>query len=103
VNEVAAQVGAVSGVNTDGVYRKAYGTVPEITYSRSYSVPEVSVRTNRQIARVESSQSPAVEQAAAGNTEGTEEESKTDIRALANEIYPLIRRMLMVERDRQPF
>ena len=78
-----------SVARSEELFRHMSATLPELTYSGNHKVPETMV-----------SLQPATTETQGEQRE--EEEAAPDVRALAREIYPLIKRMLMVERERRP-
>ncbi|MFC1892698.1 hypothetical protein ACFLYR_01495 [Chloroflexota bacterium] len=85
---------------SEELFRYTSDAIPELTHSRNHSGLELAVaplarapETKEQVQRVW--EEPP------GET-GGEEKAAPDIRALAREVYPLIKRMIMIERDRQP-
>jgi hypothetical protein len=91
--------------HSEGLLGQASDAVSDLIYSRNNGT-----NTSGVIQRAPESTTSAAEtneptQVAApelGGEESGERGTTTDIRALAREIYPLIKRMIMVERERRP-
>jgi hypothetical protein len=83
----------------DELFRKISDTIPELTHSRNQNVPELALaRVGRQ-AETEATTEPAT----AGPTgeRSSENVAPPDLDDLARRVYPVIRRMLAVERERR--
>jgi hypothetical protein len=82
------------------LFRHAADTVPELTHSGNHNGLELAMApVGRAPETTVMAQAAAPEPQAEGSEEG---QAAPDIRALAREIYPLIKRMIMIERDRHP-
>jgi hypothetical protein len=97
----SAQLNADSSVApSEELFRHTSDTISELTYSRNNRMPELALAP---IARAaETNESPQTTAPEPVVEESGEQEAAPDIRALAREIYPLIKRMVMVERERRP-
>jgi len=73
-----------------------YNILPELTYTRSQNVPEVE-RTPVSRALTEPSRPMAIE---SGEEESAGEEAAPDINTIARDVYRILRRRLIIERER---
>jgi hypothetical protein len=89
-----------SATRSEELFRHMSDTKPEPAYSRNHNGSELSLAPVGQVLKAEGPpQATAPE--SRGEKRGAKETSP-DLRALAREIYPLIKRMVMVERERRP-
>lgn len=90
--------------HSEELFRHTSANIPELTYSRNNGRNNGATKIDlTPVARA--AETNVLSQAAAPEpgSEGSKEQGVTlDIRALAREIYPLIKRMIMVERERRP-
>jgi hypothetical protein len=89
-----------SVARSEELFRYTSDNIPELAHSRNNNVPQLALSP---IAGATETNEPT--QATAPEFEGEESGERgtmPDIRALAREIYPLIKRMIMVERERRP-
>jgi hypothetical protein len=84
----------------EDLFRHMADTMPQLTYSGNHNVPELALVPAGRVPETMVSPQPEAPETQGEQREG--EEAAPDVRALAREIYPLIKRMLMVERERRP-
>jgi hypothetical protein len=91
-----------SATRSEELFRHMSDTKPEPAYSRNHNGSELSLAAAPvgQVLRAKEPPQPTAPEPR-GEKRG-EKETTPDLRALAREIYPLIKRMLMVERERRP-
>jgi hypothetical protein len=89
-----------STAHSEDLFRHTSDTIPEPTYSRNHNGSELSLAPAGQVLSTKEVPQPTAPESR-GDKRG-EKEAAPDLRALAREIYPLIKRMLMVERERRP-
>jgi hypothetical protein len=89
-----------SVAHSEELFRHMADTVPQLTYSGNHNVPEPALVPAGRVPETKLSLQPATTETQGEQREG--EEAAPDVRALAREIYPLMKRMLMVERERRP-
>ncbi len=89
-----------SVVRSEELFRHTFDTIPELAYSRNHKGLELALAP---VSRMPETKGVAQLQAEEPPDEtGGEEKAAPDIRALARELYPLMKRMILLERDRQP-
>jgi len=89
-----------SAPRREGLFRQASDTIHSLTYSRNNGMPEAALTPISRAA--EANEPPPANIPESRGGESGEQGSTPDIRALAREIYPLLKRMIMVERERRP-
>jgi hypothetical protein len=85
---------------SEEVFRYTSFNIPELAHSRNNGVPQLALAPIG--GATETNEPPQVTTPELGGEEIGEQGATPDIRALAREIYPLIKRMIMVERERRP-
>jgi hypothetical protein len=96
---------AIRASHSEGLLRQASYTVQELTYSRNNGTSTSGViqrAPESTTSAAEASERPEVTASQLGGEEIREPGAAPDLRALAREIYPFIKRMIMVERERRP-
>ncbi|HEY79302.1 MAG TPA: hypothetical protein G4O09_09335 [Dehalococcoidia bacterium] len=91
--------------HSEGLLRQASYTIQELTYSRNNGTNASGViqrAPESTTSAAEASERPEVTASELGGEEIREPGAAPDLRALAREIYPFIKRMIMVERERRP-
>lgn len=98
---ISQMQGAGSDVarSTD-LLRYASDAMPQISHSRNHDGLELALAPVGRAAETGAEAPPAAP--APQEERGEEKPAAPDIRAIAREIYPLIKRMIMIERDRHP-
>jgi hypothetical protein len=92
-----ADSGAARG---EELFRYTSDAMPQISHSRNHNELELELAPVGRTTETEATAQPVTpEQQSQGNEQS---QAAPDIRALAREVYPLIRRMVMIERDRHP-
>ncbi|HUU64830.1 MAG TPA: hypothetical protein VMW37_01840, partial [Dehalococcoidales bacterium] len=86
--------------HSEELFRHMADTVPQLTYSGNHNVTELALVPAGRVPETKLSLQPEAPEPRGEKRE--EEEAAPDVRALAREIYPLIKRMIMVERERRP-
>jgi hypothetical protein len=86
--------------HSEELFRHMTNTVPQLTYSGNHNVPELALVPAGRVPETKLSLQPEAPEPRGEKRE--EEEAAPDVRALAREIYPLIKRMIMVEKERRP-
>jgi hypothetical protein len=89
-----------SAPRREGMFRQTSDTIHDLTYSRNNDMPEVALTPIARAAEANEPPPATIPESRGG--ESGEQGSAPDIKALAREIYPLLKQMIMVERERRP-
>ncbi len=89
-----------SVARSEELFRYTSDNIPELAHSKNNGVPQLALAPVAGM--TETNEPPQVTAPGLGGEESGERGATPDIRALAREIYPLIKRMIMVERERRP-
>ena len=90
----------VTNDRNEELFRYASDTIPGMTYENSSNAPKLALApVNRTTETQSQTQTSTAEVSGPG---GEEKEVVPDIRAIARQVYPLIKRMVMIEKERLP-
>jgi len=89
-----------SAARSEELFRYMSDAMPEISHSGNHNGLELALVPAGRAPETEAAAQPMAPEHRAEQAE--ERQAAPDIRALAREVYPLIKRMIMIERDRHP-
>ena len=92
-------------IRSEDLFRQESCTPSQVSHLNNHTVIErrASTRGLTPTGSLNSTQSTEIPSGSPVQTSQGESEQNTDLKALAREIYPLIKRMIIVERERLPF